>query len=1200
MPITSILYALPLWCGLHLLLSFIPNSDYLHLNTNADELKIELIVRNTSCGQSNGKISVKVTGNENPYTSMWSNGALDTDEITDLDQGVYSVTIDDGLCTMSATAVVSYEKELQIDWTKNYGGSAWDQAESIQATLDGGYIIAGYSRSSDINLTSNFGNYDFWVVKINENGMLEWQRNYGGSNEDRAFVIHVAADGTYFVGGFTRSIDGDVDGNAGGQKAWILHLDAQGEILWNKVYSSEVVNDIQTTMDGHFIAVGNSGDFWVMKFSEDGDLFWQNEYGGSGIDKANGITIAENGEYLVVGSSNSIDGDLMNNEGLTDFWVTKLGLNGELLWQKNYGGSSFDIANAVLQSDDGHFVVVGSTRSSDGDVGGNIGNSTSDYWIIKIENQVGGNIIWQKNYGSIGDDLAYDIQKAENGAFIVVGNSFSVGGDVNNFIGEDDFWVIKIDASGELEGEKNYGGSNPDFARSIQPTADGGYIATGYSQSNDGDVKDNFGTGNILRDFWVVKYQPFHFASYLNAPEIFCGEEQSLAFISVCGNESPYSVYWNTGAENVDTLFDLSAGSYEVVIKADGFTAKNKANVIYEIDPLVLSNQNFEGEFFDYDHVFQQTNDGGFIFVNIEMATGDADIHLVKTNAECEKIWEKTYIDGDIAKPSYVLQTDDNGYMIGGYSNSFAEEDYWILKVDSIGALEWSRNYGGPEDERATCIQETSDGGYLIGGKSRLDGGDVDANNGGFDIWLIKIDSLGLPVWNKNYGGSETETLQSITPTADGGFVLAAETESGDGDVSQNKGFKDYWIFKINAFGILQWEHSYGGPGRQRPNSVRNTKDGGFIVIGYSDNKGGDVGDNNGFQDYWIIKLNSEGILEWEQNYGGSKIDKAYSGVELEEGGYVIVGYSQSKDGDVGANTGGRDYWVIRIDELGNLLWEKNYGGAFEDRAFSIQATTENTFVIAGNQNGTPTSSLMKIELPYIPTIHLGDDLLFCPDAPILLSAVDTFCNDCSYEWNDGLTDAIRTVLPSTISTYQVTVTNNQNGCTKSDFITVGALPPDFDLGETIELITGTSTTIGIDNSNWTFNWSTGSIESSIEVSEAGLYLVTVTNAEGCTAVDGVEVSIISNTGDQKDNIQFSVHPNPVMDQVFIKVNEPLSLPLKMKLLDVAGHSIEQKVLSPNSELLTFEVSHLPAGMYLLVLEYKDQQIVQKIIKNRS
>ena len=157
---------------------------------------------------------------------------------------------------------------------------------------------------------------------------------------------------------------------------------------------------------------------------------------------------------------------------------------------------------------------------------------------------------------------------------------------------------------------------------------------------------------------------------------------------------------------------------------------------------------------------------------------------------------------------------------------------------------------------------------------------------------------------------------------------------------------------------------------------------------------------------------------------------------------------------------------------------------------------------------------------------------------------MDTFCNDCSYEWNDGLTDAIRTVLPSTISTYQVTVTNNQNGCTKSDFITVGALPPDFDLGETIELITGTSTTIGIDNSNWTFNWSTGSIESSIEVSEAGLYLVTVTNAEGCTAVDGVEVSIISNTGDQKDNIQFSVHPNPVMDQVFIKVNEPLSLSL--------------------------------------------------------
>jgi len=1129
--ITTLLYALPLLGGLPLLLSIFQSADLL-LKTNNEELNIELIVRNTSCGQSNGKIIMEVTGNENPYTITWSNGSLDTNAIYNLDQGIYSVTIDDGVETISASTMISYEKELEIDWTKNYGGSAWDQAESIQTTLDGGYIMAGYSKSDDVDLLSNYGNYDFWVLKIDENGEIEWQKNYGGSNEDRAFSILVTADGNYMVGGFTYSTDGDVTGNAGGQKAWLLHLDAQGEILWNEVYSSQVVNDIQATIDGHFIAVGNSGDFWAMKFSAEGSLFWQKKYGGSAIDKANAVVATENGEYMIVGSSSSMDGDLTDNQGLTDFWTVKLDANGILLWQKNYGGSSFDIANAVLQADDGNFIVAGATRSSDGDVGGNIGNGTYDYWILKIENEAEGNIIWEENYGSIGDDLAYDIQKAKEGAFIIAGNSFSAGGDVNEFIGEDDFWIIKIDASGGLEGEKSYGGSNPDFARAIQATADGGFIATGYSESNDGDVKDNFGTGNISRDFWIVKYQPFHFASSLNAPEIFCGEERSLAWISVCGNESPYNVTWNIGAENVDTLFDLSAGFYEVAIEADGFVEKNRANIIYEVDPFLLNNQNYEGQFFDYDHVFQQTEDGGFIVANMEMATGDADIHLVKTNAAFEETWDQTYIDGDIARPAYVLQTKDKGYMIGGYSNAFAEEDYWVLKVDSIGALEWSRNYGSPFDERATCIQETADSGYLIGGKSRSAGGDVGANNGGFDIWLIKVDSVGLPIWNRNYGGSRTETLQSITSTEDGGFVLAGETESDDGDVSENKGGKDYWIFKINSIGALQWEHTYGGPGRQRPNSVRNTKDGGFIVVGSSDDKGGDVSNNNGFQDYWILKLDSEGELEWERNYGGSRIDKAYSGVELEEGGFVIVGYSQSKDGDVGANFGGRDYWIIRLDELGNLLWEENYGGAFEERAFAVEASNENTFVIAGNENENQISSLMKIELPYIPTVQLGDDLLFCPDVPVVLSALDTFCNDCSYKWNDGLTDAVRTVLPATISSYQVTVTNNQNACTKSDWITVGALPPEFDLGERIELVEGSTAIIGIDNADWTYDWSTGSMESFIEVSEAGFYVVTVTNNIGCTAIDGVEVDIITNTDDMSYNNVFLAYPNPVLDPI--------------------------------------------------------------------
>lgn len=383
------------------------------------------------------------------------------------------------------------------------GGSNGDRGFAIQQTSDGNFILAGYAESDNGNVTGNHGGDDYWIVKLNSEGSIIWQKSLGGSEKDEANSIQQTSDGGYIVAGFSDSDDGDAPGNYGGNDYWIVKLDGLGNLLWQKRFggmNTDEAYSISQTTDGGYVIAGysnsNSGDvsgnhggfdYWVVKLDADGNLMWQKSLGGSDNDDAYSILQTTDGGFIIAGTSFSGDHDVSYNHGEQDYWIVKLNGSGDLEWQKSLGGSDIDIAYLIRQTTDGGFIVAGNSYSNDGDVIGNHGV----YWIVKLD--ATGNITWQKSLD--GACTQGDIQQTNDNGFIVVGQ-----GD-GNFNGITDYFIARLDVNGDSIWQEFFGGHNYDVAHSVQQTSDGGFIVLGETNSNGGDVSGHIGS----HDYWVVK-----------------------------------------------------------------------------------------------------------------------------------------------------------------------------------------------------------------------------------------------------------------------------------------------------------------------------------------------------------------------------------------------------------------------------------------------------------------------------------------------------------------------------------------------------------------------------------------------------------------------------------------------------------------------------------------------------------------------
>lgn len=368
-------------------------------------------------------------------------------------------------------------------------------------------------------------------------------------------------------------------------------------------------------------------------------------------------------------------------------------------------------------------------------------------------------------------------------------------------------------------------------------------------------------------------------------------------------------------------------------------------------------------------------------------------------------IWQKVtggFQDDNLVKS---INTSDGGILSAG--NSFSgisgnkttanydplnnTTDIWVVKLNATGSIEWQRSYGGTYWDFIADIKQTSDKGFIIGAysSSGISGNKTENNIGAYDYWIIKTDSTGIIEWQNTIGGFGFDQLTSIIQTADNGYLAGGYSQSGTGaDKIENSinNSLDYWVVKLDSTGNISWQNTIGGVITDELLSVVQTKDGGYLLAGWSDSN--ISGDKTlgvfGNADYWLLKINSTGNILWQKVFGGNKYDECNTVKITPDNEILLSGYSNSdSSGNKFSHTHDSipvagDYWIILLDSVGNKLWEQAYGGAIGDVCWGSLVENSNSFNFYGTSlsgiSGNKTDSCRgQLDYWFISTDNAGN-----------------------------------------------------------------------------------------------------------------------------------------------------------------------------------------------------------------------------------
>ena len=423
--------------------------------------------------------------------------------------------------------------------------------------------------------------------------------------------------------------------------------------------------------------------------------------------------------------------------------------------------------------------------------------------------------------GGNGFDFARSVKPTADGGYVVAGTTgSSFSGDITEFTngGSSDYWVAKIDAGGNVMWNNILGGSNTDDATSISPTSDGGFVVFGNSSSEQsGDVIDTSRGGS---DFWAVKLDSE-------------GELEWEKLIGGSASETGNDVATTVNGDII--LVGYSSSSASGGMPSGDITDTNKGT---------------------QDYFVVKLNSSGTVLWNKLMGSSAQDVANAVT----------VTTNGSIVVAGHSQSFGNNGDITESTNSNFLD-DCWIVSLDESGDILWNRFIGGNQADRAKAITATADGGVVIAATSRSCCGAYisETNNGGEDFWIVKLDSMGSILWDRQIGGSQNEDARGITTTPTGDIVVVGSSASSmSGDITElNNGGEDYWIVKMDKNGIIIWDRLIGSNLDDEAESVTISPLGEIIVAGHtSGSLNGDVGDNsNGFSDYWIVKLDSDGNI---------------------------------------------------------------------------------------------------------------------------------------------------------------------------------------------------------------------------------------------------------------------------------------------------------------------------------------------------
>jgi len=360
-------------------------------------------------------------------------------------------------------------------WTKTFGGSSDDRGSSVQQTVDGGYILTGYTRST------GSGSSDIWLIRTNSFGDTLWTQTFGGmNNDDGGSSVQQTDDGGYVLTGYTEST------GSGNSDVYLIHTDNTGDTLWTKTFggsSDDRGSSVQQTVDGGYILTGytesfglGSGDVWLIRTDSFGDTLWTQTFGGNFTDYGTYVRQATDGGYILTGHTGSF------GSGNNDIWLIRTDSSGDTLWTKTFGGLNNEAGTSVQQTADGGYILTGHTYS--------FGLGSSDVWLIRTDNS--GDTLWTKTFGGSNVDDGLSVSQTDDGGYILTGYTRSTGS------GSSDIWLIRTNSFGDTLWTQTFGGSNSDVGYSIQQVTNGGYILTGYTES--------YGSG--LDDVWLIRLAP--------------------------------------------------------------------------------------------------------------------------------------------------------------------------------------------------------------------------------------------------------------------------------------------------------------------------------------------------------------------------------------------------------------------------------------------------------------------------------------------------------------------------------------------------------------------------------------------------------------------------------------------------------------------------------------------------------------------
>ena len=427
---------------------------------------------------------------------------------------------------------------------------------------------------------------------------------------------------------------------------------------------------------------------------------------------------------------------------------------------------------------------------------------------------------------------------------------------------------------------------------------------------------------------------PFHYC------RIFEGEEIASEFGFSHGHPDLYIATWNHLFSS-EPVIDKPAScdrwrryTHETLQLVEQTRAElEEAREAQSVQACRSWSRTFDGSSVQWGFSVQQTSDGGYILLGEirPYGLGLDDFWLIKTDAAGRKQWDRTFGGTGIDTGYSVQQTQDGGYILLGdtysYGHGPGHSDAWLIKTDAAGDREWDKTFGGSNYDSCGSIQETRDGGYILLGSTDSYG------TGERDLWLIKTDAYGNKRWDRTFGGRDSDWASSLQQTGDGGYILLGNTKS------YGAGEADFWLVKTDAYGNKQWDRTFGGRNWDVGYSVQQTRDGGYILLGRTGSCGA------GQDDFWLIKTDAYGNKQWDRTFGGSKDDWGRSVQQTRDGGYILLGSTESY------GAGQDDLWLIKTDAYGYIQWDKTFGGSKDDWARSVQQISDGSYILLGNTN---------------------------------------------------------------------------------------------------------------------------------------------------------------------------------------------------------------------------------------------------------